>query len=312
MCSPVRRSQVAFVALAIALSVTRTSTRRQPDRAQVLAAMKRATTFMVEKVANKGGYVWSYLPDMTRRWGEMEATPTMIWIQPPGTPSMGHLFLDAYHATGDDYYYRAAEQVASALMFAQHPSGGWNYIADFAGEASLREVVRHHRQERLASRRVSALLRQRHVRRCRHRRIGEVLPASLRREEGSEIQGAARQGDQVRARQPVSDRRLAAALSEGPGRGAARAARLHRLRDVQRRCRGREHGFSADVLPGVRRRAADRSDHPRHERVHRHAARSATAGAGACSTRSICSRPARAPTSRRRSSRTPPRPTSAC
>ena len=111
----------------------------QPDRAQVLAAMKRATTFMVEKVAYRGGYVWSYLPDRSRRWGEMEAKPTMIWIQPPGTPSMGHLFLDAYHATGDEYYYRAAEQVASALALAQHPSGGWNYIADFAGEASLRE-----------------------------------------------------------------------------------------------------------------------------------------------------------------------------
>lgn len=108
------------------------------DRAEVIAAMKKATTFMVEKVAYKGGYVWSYLPDMTRRWGEMEATPTMMWIQPPGTPVMGHLFLDALHATGDDYYYRAAEQVASALMFAQHPSGGWNYIADFAGDAPLK------------------------------------------------------------------------------------------------------------------------------------------------------------------------------
>ena len=101
--------------------------------------MKRATTFMVDKVANRGGYVWSYLPDLSRRWGEMEARPTMIWIQPPGTPSMGHLYLDAYHATGDDYYYRAAGQVASALAAAQHPSGGWNYIADFAGEQSLRE-----------------------------------------------------------------------------------------------------------------------------------------------------------------------------
>src|SRR4029453_1624334 len=110
-----------------------------PDRAAILATMKRATTFMVEKVAYKGGYVWSYLPDMSRRWGEMEGRPTMIWIQPPGTPSMGHLFLDAYHATGDDYYYRVAEQVASALTLAQHPSGGWNYIADFAGEASLKE-----------------------------------------------------------------------------------------------------------------------------------------------------------------------------
>ncbi len=76
---------------------------------------------------------------------------------------MGHLFLDAYHATGDDYYYRAAEQVASALMRAQHPSGGWNYIADFAGEASLKDWYDDDRQERVAARGVSALLRQRHL-----------------------------------------------------------------------------------------------------------------------------------------------------
>ncbi len=138
MCSREHSSRIALVAVAIALAVAAPQG-QSADRAQVLAAMKRATTFMVEKVAYQGGYVWSYLPDLSRRWGEMEAKPTMIWIQPPGTPSMGHLFLDAYHATGDDYYYRAAEQVASALMRAQHPSGGWNYIADFAGEASLKD-----------------------------------------------------------------------------------------------------------------------------------------------------------------------------
>ena len=138
MCSPERKALVALVVALMLLAATPNAQAPAPDRAAMLAAMKRATTFMVEKVAYKGGYVWSYLPDMTRRWGEMEAKPTMIWIQPPGTPSMGHLFLDAYHATGDDYYYRAAEQVGSALAAAQHPSGGWNYIADFAGEASLR------------------------------------------------------------------------------------------------------------------------------------------------------------------------------
>ena len=37
--------------------------------------MRRATTFMVERVATNGGYVWSYLPDMSRRWGEIEADP---------------------------------------------------------------------------------------------------------------------------------------------------------------------------------------------------------------------------------------------
>src|SRR4029453_5645491 len=70
-----------------------------PDRAAILASMKRATAFMGDKVAYKGGYVGAFLPGMSRGWGEREARPTMIWIQPPGTPSMGHLFLDALHAT---------------------------------------------------------------------------------------------------------------------------------------------------------------------------------------------------------------------
>ena len=113
--------------------------RGQPDRKDVEAEMKRATQFMVEKVAYRGGYLWNYLPDFSRRWGEMEARETMIWLQPPGTSSMGHVFLDAYHATGDEYYYRAAEQVAAALIWGQHPSGGWNYVIDFAGDRSLRD-----------------------------------------------------------------------------------------------------------------------------------------------------------------------------
>jgi hypothetical protein len=52
---------------------------------------------------------------------------------------MGHLFLDAYHATGDEYYYQAAEKVAGVIVWSQHASGGWNYVADLAGEQSLRE-----------------------------------------------------------------------------------------------------------------------------------------------------------------------------
>lgn len=109
------------------------------SRAEIERTMKRATSFIVEEVATDGGYVWSYLPDMSRRWGELEAKPSMIWVQPPGTATMGHLFLDAYHATGDDYYYRAAEQVAGALIRGQHRSGGWNYLIDFAGPPSERE-----------------------------------------------------------------------------------------------------------------------------------------------------------------------------
>lgn len=108
------------------------------SRAEIERTMKRATTFMVEKASTKGGYVWSYLPDMSRRWGEIEAKPSMIWVQPPGTATMGHLFLDAYHATGDEYYYQSAEKVGGALIWGQHRSGGWNYLIDFAGPSSTK------------------------------------------------------------------------------------------------------------------------------------------------------------------------------
>jgi hypothetical protein len=107
-------------------------------RKRVRSALRQAVRFMDEEVSYRGGYVWAYLPDLSVSWGEMEAKRTMCWIQPPGTPSAGHAFLDAYHATGDELFYKAAERTARALVAAQHPAGGWNYIYDFAGEASLK------------------------------------------------------------------------------------------------------------------------------------------------------------------------------
>ena len=102
-------------------------------------AMLQATQFMVEKAATNGGYVWYYLPDFSRKWGEMEAYPTMIWLQHPGTVSMGHLFLDAYRATGNEYYYQAAQKAAAAIIWGQSHEGGWNYMIDFAGDRSLKQ-----------------------------------------------------------------------------------------------------------------------------------------------------------------------------
>jgi PelA/Pel-15E family pectate lyase len=129
--------RAALVAAAAAALGGPAAAQAGPDRPQVLAAMRRATSFMTDKVAYSGGYVWSYLPDFSRRWGELEAKPTMVWVQPPGTATMGHLYLDAYHATGEAQYYAAAEQVAGALIYGQLPSGGWNYLIDFGGEGSI-------------------------------------------------------------------------------------------------------------------------------------------------------------------------------
>lgn len=102
-------------------------------------AMLRATRFMVEKASTNGGYVWYYMPDFSRKWGEMEAYKTMIWLQNPGTVSMGHLFLDAYRATGNEYYYQAAEKAAMAIIWGQSHEGGWHYMIDFAGDRSLKQ-----------------------------------------------------------------------------------------------------------------------------------------------------------------------------
>ncbi|WP_206376852.1 pectate lyase [Sphingomonas sp. G-3-2-10] len=125
--------------LAILALATLSAPAAAQDRAKILDTMKRATRFMVEKASTNGGYVWAYTEDFSRRWGEMEAYPTMIWVQPPGTPTMGHLFLDAYHATGDDYYYEAAEKAAAALIAIQQDNGGWHYFGDFGGAASTKQ-----------------------------------------------------------------------------------------------------------------------------------------------------------------------------
>jgi hypothetical protein len=162
LSSALRRIRIALILGALGAGWGRAAD--LPHRGEVLAVMRQATAFMVEKVSTKGGYVWQYLPDLSRRWGEMEAKPSMIWVQAPGTPEMGQLFLDAYHATGDECHYRAAEQVAAALMAGQLACGGWNYVHRFCRRKLVARLVRHHRPQRLAAGGISPLLRQRHLR----------------------------------------------------------------------------------------------------------------------------------------------------
>ena len=129
------------LSLLIAISISAASLTAQSRNSlnnQILETVKKSTDYMINTVSYNGGFVWEYLPDFSRQWGEMEAYRTMVWTQGQGTPEMGEFFLDLYHATGDEYYYQAAEKAASALMWGQLPCGGWNYIIDFAGDASLK------------------------------------------------------------------------------------------------------------------------------------------------------------------------------
>jgi len=100
--------------------------------------MKAATRYMMDSISLNGGFVWYYLPDKSRRWGEMEAYPSMIWVQDGGTVSVGNVLLDAYAATNDEDYYHWARQSALTLIGGQSPNGGWNYMFDLNGKASLK------------------------------------------------------------------------------------------------------------------------------------------------------------------------------
>lgn len=102
----------------------------EPARKDVLAAMKKATQFMVEKVAFRGGYVWAVSEDFSRRYGEVPARNTQIWVQ-DGTPLVGMTLLDAYDLTGDPFYLEGARRAADALIYGQHRLGGWHYFIDF-------------------------------------------------------------------------------------------------------------------------------------------------------------------------------------
>ena len=94
-------------------------------------AMKRAATYYRTKVATNGGYVYYYALDLGQRWGEGEASATQIWVQPPGTPTVGMAYLKAFEATGDRFYLDAAKDAALALVYGQLQSGGWTNSIDF-------------------------------------------------------------------------------------------------------------------------------------------------------------------------------------
>jgi hypothetical protein len=88
---------------------------------------------MFDTLSNQGGFVWFYTTDL-EPYGELRARPSMVWVEPPGTPSVGLVLLEAWKATGDAYYLQRAGEVAEALAKGQHPSGGWNYFIDFDPE----------------------------------------------------------------------------------------------------------------------------------------------------------------------------------
>ena len=111
-------------------------------RERAAAALKRSVTFFRTQVSAEGGYLWRYSADLKLREGEGKAGAKTVWVQPPGTPSVGEAYLTAYKITGDKYLLDAARETALALVRGQLESGGWDYRIEFDPKARRRYAYR--------------------------------------------------------------------------------------------------------------------------------------------------------------------------
>jgi PelA/Pel-15E family pectate lyase len=122
---------VLFIALTVALTIPCAGPASgEVSDQDVETAMKRAVSFMMDTVSNRGGFLWKYTNDLSDQWGEVPARPTQIWVQ-GGTVTVGEMLLDAWRTTKDPYYLEQAKRIADALIWGQHPAGGWHYLIDF-------------------------------------------------------------------------------------------------------------------------------------------------------------------------------------
>jgi PelA/Pel-15E family pectate lyase len=129
---PTRRQFLATLAASTTL-VSFPAITRSADAslaADARRALDRATAFY-RSIATHGGYLWSYSTDLKDRRGETKATESQIWVQPPGTPAIGQLFLRCHDVTKDPTHLEAARAAADALAYGQLDSGGWHYMIDF-------------------------------------------------------------------------------------------------------------------------------------------------------------------------------------
>ena len=101
-----------------------------PKRTEVVSAMMKATDFMMNTVSTNGGFVWKYSLDLSIRYGEVKARNSMVWVEPPGTPTVGEMLIEAWLVTGDDAYKHYAEHIAETVIKGQLSCGGWHYFID--------------------------------------------------------------------------------------------------------------------------------------------------------------------------------------
>ena len=127
-------SRCCLLLLLLLVPATPGAVAEEPTRQSASTALRKAVAFQHDHVARHGGYVYAQSSDLKLREGEGVVGEDTIWVQPPGTPTIGEAYLDAYDATRDRYYLEAASDVGEALLRGQLESGGWTYRIEFGPE----------------------------------------------------------------------------------------------------------------------------------------------------------------------------------
>ena len=89
---------------------------------QALETMKTATQYMMDVVSYRGGFVWNYLPDLSRQW----------WVQ--AETVVGNLWLWKYHeglSSSSSVISDSSSVISSEVeksQFLLNAIAAWNYI----------------------------------------------------------------------------------------------------------------------------------------------------------------------------------------
>ncbi len=129
-------------AIVASLIVLTTSGIQGQDLQQAEAALAKAVDFYSNQVSQEGGYLWRYSADLRLGEGEGKGKRTTAWVQPPGSPSVGLAYLEAYQRTGKPYLLTAAREAGMGLVRGQLRSGGWDYRIEYAAADRKRYAYR--------------------------------------------------------------------------------------------------------------------------------------------------------------------------
>ncbi|RIK73685.1 MAG: pectic acid lyase [Planctomycetota bacterium] len=154
-----RRAMATFWCLALSLATALVVRADEPDAPlpeQAASALQRAVRFYQGSVAAHGGYVYRYSADLAKREGEGKTDEDTVWVQPPGTPSVGMAYVEAYERLREPYLLDAARDAGECLIRGQMHSGGWNASIHFAEDERRRHAYRVDGKPRKSARNITS------------------------------------------------------------------------------------------------------------------------------------------------------------